>query len=50
MDIARIIRLPFRYKPWRARHARLIAADMFGRAEQPERLVVLVHGDPLTGG
>ena len=37
MNIARIVGLPFRYKPWRPRHARLIASDMLGRAEQPER-------------
>ena len=44
MDIARIVDLPFRYKPWRPRHARLIASDMLGRAEQPVR----PHRDHLT--
>ena len=44
MDIARIVGLPFRYKPWRPRHARLIASDMLGRAEQPARS----HRDHLT--
>ncbi|MET0682015.1 MAG: prenyltransferase/squalene oxidase repeat-containing protein [Casimicrobiaceae bacterium] len=44
MDLARIVGLPFRYKPWRPRHVRLIASDMFGRAEQAERS----HRDHLT--
>jgi hypothetical protein len=30
MTLARLIALPFRYKPWRPRHARLIARDLFG--------------------
>ncbi|GAB4178139.1 MAG: hypothetical protein Fur0039_21820 [Rhodocyclaceae bacterium] len=37
MNLARIATLPFRYKPWRARHARLIAGDLFGSAIQTER-------------
>lgn len=37
MNLARLATLPFRYKPWRPLHARLIAADMFGRAERPAR-------------
>jgi len=37
MNIARLAALPFRYKPWRPRHARLIAADLLGRAEEPAR-------------
>ena len=37
MDIRRLAALPFRYKPWRPRHARLIVADMLGRNEHPER-------------
>ena len=37
MNIASIITLPFRYKPWRPRHARLIAADILGQSEQQER-------------
>ena len=37
MNIARLATLPFRYKPWRPLHARLIAADMLGRAERPAR-------------
>lgn len=31
-----LLALPFRYKPWRPRHMRLIAADMMGLARQPE--------------
>jgi hypothetical protein len=37
MNIARIVALPFRYKPWRPQHARLIAADVLGRAEGAAR-------------
>ena len=44
LNIAGIVTLPFRYKPWRPRHARLIAADILGRAEQPEG----THRDHLT--
>ena len=36
-NIARVAAAPFRYKPWRPRHARLIGADLLGRAEQPSR-------------
>jgi len=32
MDIVKLASLPFRYRPWRPRHARLIVADMFMRA------------------
>lgn len=31
-----LLALPFRYKPWRPRHLRLISADMLGTANQPE--------------
>ncbi len=34
MDIAKLISLPFRYRPWQPRHARLIAADLFGSASE----------------
>ena len=44
MNIASIVALPFRYKPWLPRHARLIAAEVLGRAEQPER----AHRDHLS--
>ena len=37
MDIGRVAALPFRYKPWLPRHARLIVADLIGRNEHPER-------------
>jgi uncharacterized protein YyaL (SSP411 family) len=40
MDIAKYLNLPFRYKPWRPRHARLILADMTRPAaeeQQPHR-------------
>ena len=44
MRLANVVALPFRYKPWRRRHARLIAADLFGGAEQSERS----HRDHLS--
>ncbi len=34
MDIAKLVSLPFRYRPWRPRHARLIAADLFGSVSE----------------
>ena len=37
MNIADILSLPFRYKPWRPYHLRLILADLAGTARQPER-------------
>ena len=37
MNITNILSLPFRYKPWRPYHLRLILADLIGTALQPER-------------
>lgn len=37
MNLARIAALPFRYKPWRPSHARLVARELFGGSGQPER-------------
>ena len=37
MNITNILSLPFRYKPWRPYHLRLILADLIGTARQPER-------------
>ena len=37
MDIAKFAALPFRYRPWQPRHARLIAADLFRPACQTPR-------------
>ena len=37
MNITNILSLPFRYKPWRPYHLRLILADLAGTARQPER-------------
>lgn len=34
MDIAKLVSLPFRYRPWRPRHARLIIADLSNPASQ----------------
>jgi len=34
MDIAKLASLPFRYRPWQPRHARLIAADLFKPASE----------------
>ena len=44
MNLASVLALPFRYKPWRPRHARLIASDILGGAGQPEH----AHRDHLT--
>lgn len=37
MNAIDLLRLPFRYKPWSPRHARLIAASLAGAADHPER-------------
>jgi len=37
MNIATLLALPLRYKPWRPRHVRLIVKDMMGTAREPER-------------
>jgi len=37
MDIVKLASLPFRYRPWLPRHARLIAADMFRRSPGEQR-------------
>lgn len=37
MNIASLIHLPLRYKPWQARHLRLVMQDMIGAARQPEQ-------------
>ena len=37
MKIASLIHLPLRYKPWQARHLRLVMQDMIGAARQPEQ-------------
>jgi uncharacterized protein YyaL (SSP411 family) len=34
MDITKLASLPFRYRPWQARHARLIVSDLIRRASQ----------------
>jgi hypothetical protein len=34
MDIAKLASLPFRYRPWQPRHARLIVADLFKPASE----------------
>ncbi len=36
MKIAKIAEFPFRFKPWRSRHARLIARDLISKTPQPE--------------
>lgn len=36
MKLATLIQLPFRYRPWRGRHIRLVLHDMAGCARQPE--------------
>ena len=36
MSLSKLAAAPFRYKPWRPRHARLIARDAIGRRSQPE--------------
>ena len=35
MNLVQIAALPFRYRPWRFRHARLIFRDIFAAADQP---------------
>ena len=42
MDIVKLVSLPFRYRPWQPRHARLIAADMF-RWAGGEQLANEIH-------
>jgi hypothetical protein len=42
MNALKLLAAPFRYAPWRPRHARLIALDLVGRTE-PEH----AHGDHL---
>ena len=42
MNIVKLASLPFRYRPWQPRHARIIAADMF-RLSTGERLDHRVH-------
>ena len=36
MNASSLIELPMRYKPWRARHLKLVMRDMAGTARQPE--------------
>lgn len=36
MDISKLATLPFRYRPWRPRHARLIMADIFRPAREAQ--------------
>jgi uncharacterized protein YyaL (SSP411 family) len=36
MKVARIVALPFRYKPWRRQHLRLLARDLLTKGGQPE--------------
>jgi len=36
MSLSKLVAAPFRYQPWRPRHARLIARDLVGRGAQPE--------------
>jgi hypothetical protein len=37
MDVAKLVGLPFRYRPWRPQHLRLILADLAKPASQPPR-------------
>jgi len=37
MDITKLISLPFRYRPWKPGHARLIVGDLFRPASQPRQ-------------
>jgi hypothetical protein len=37
MKLSSLIHLPLRYKPWQARHLRLVMQDMIGVARQPEQ-------------
>ena len=34
MDIAKLASLPFRYRPWQPRHARLIVGDLLKPASE----------------
>jgi hypothetical protein len=45
MDIARLAALPFRYRPWQPRHARLIVWDLFKRGSESRQ----EHGAHLRG-
>ena len=36
MDLGKLASLPARFKPWRPRHARLIARDLLGTSGQKE--------------
>jgi hypothetical protein len=36
MSLLKLVAAPFRYKPWRPRHARLIGRDLVGGGTQPE--------------
>jgi hypothetical protein len=45
MDILKLASLPFRYRPWRPRHARLIIADLVKPASAGQR----PHEDHLQG-
>src|SRR5437867_7243988 len=36
MSLLKLVAAPFRYRPWRPRHARLIARDLVGSGAQPE--------------
>ena len=37
MDIVKLASLPFRYRPWQPRHAKLIAGDLLRPASEPRR-------------
>ena len=37
MRWSKLATLPFRYKPWRPRHARLIVRDLLGRSSEPQK-------------
>jgi len=45
MDILKLASLPFRYRPWRPRHARLIITDLLKPASAEQR----AHEDHLQG-
>ena len=36
MSLLKLLAAPFRYRPWRPRHARLIVRDLVGKGAQPE--------------
>jgi prenyltransferase beta subunit len=36
MSLLKLVATPFRYQPWRPRHARLIGRDLVGKGAQPE--------------